>query len=97
MYITKRQLISTMDLIKRISFIIVVSTLLFACKTDPKPDPNPVVETPITKRKVPKFEVGNAYASIEKQVSFGPRYPGTPAHRELTSLDLRPPSGNVLF
>jgi glutaminyl-peptide cyclotransferase len=32
------------------------------------------------KIKAPKFEANNAYGHIEKQLSFGPRVPGTKAH-----------------
>jgi hypothetical protein len=72
-----------MDLIKKLGFIIVFSLFVFSCKTDSKATVEETVETPATRRKVPKFDANNAYASIEKQVEFGPRYPGTKAHREL--------------
>lgn len=72
-----------MDLLKKLCFIILASFFVISCKTDSKTSTNNTVEAPITKRKVPKFQADNAYASIEKQVSFGPRYPGTQAHRDL--------------
>jgi len=69
------------ELFKKLSFVILASVLVFSCKTDtPKEQPT---ATPVTKRKVPKFDVENAYSFVEKQVDFGPRYPGTEAHRDL--------------
>lgn len=43
-----------------------------------------VVSQPtITKRKVPGFNAEQAYANIEKQLSFGYRVPGTQAHSDV--------------
>lgn len=64
-------------------FIFVVSCFIFSCKSDSKPTVSPEEEVVTTRRKVPKFQADNAYALIEKQVAFGPRYPGTKAHRDL--------------
>jgi len=50
---------------------------IVACKNDP----NPVKPTP-TKLKVPTFVQDSAYTYIEKQLSFGPRVPGTEAARQ---------------
>ena len=54
---------------------------LVACKTDQKS------ETPVKPKKsvkksipVPKFNGDNAYAHIEKQLSFGPRVPNSEGH-----------------
>ncbi len=72
-----------MDLIKKLSLVLLASLFVFSCKTDSKPAKSKQEEVSVTKRKVPKFNTENTYASIEKQVSFGPRYPGTQAHRDL--------------
>jgi len=66
----------------KVLVLFVIVSMFTSCRTDNKPavDPTPVK---ITKRKVPKFNQDNAYTSIEKQVAFGHRYPGTPAHKEL--------------
>lgn len=48
-----------------------------ACKKAEKTEETAVVET--VSRQVPSFQADSAYAHIEKQVSFGPRVPGTPA------------------
>ena len=69
------------NLLRKLSFIFLVSLFIVSCKTDTVKDV--VEEAPVTKRRVPKFNVENAYASVEKQVAFGPRYPGTQAHRDL--------------
>ena len=69
---------------KRVCFVLLAVVLVVSCKTDSKPTTkDQTVTTPPSTRKVPKFNTDNAFASIEKQVSFGPRYPGTSAHREL--------------
>ena len=71
-----------MNLIKNICFVLFTCLLITACKEDTTS--TPVENTaPVTKRKVPKFIQDNAYAMVEKQVAFGPRYPGTEAHKEL--------------
>jgi len=57
--------------------------MVVSCKTDSTSTDTLKVEEPVTKRKVPKFIPDNAYASVEKQVAFGPRYPGTQAHKDL--------------
>lgn len=74
-----------MNSIKKIGFLVLVSVFILCCKTDPAPSNVEATETKITKRKVPKFNADSAYVSIEKQVALGPRYPGTPAHKELIS------------
>jgi glutaminyl-peptide cyclotransferase len=50
--------------------------VLGAC-TDPIPPPPPA---PSFKEVGPKFDSENAYNMVAKQVAFGPRVPGTPAH-----------------
>lgn len=58
---------------------------LASCGGD-KPQPNPKPDTtkqqpkPQTNANIPSFNADNAYVNIEKQVNFGPRVPGTPAH-----------------
>jgi len=59
-------------------FILAFGLFIFACKSDPKPPPPPPRANSI---KVPKFIQDSAYAYIEKQLSFGPRVPGTEAHK----------------
>ena len=52
-------------------------SLLFACKTEPKPVP----AKPLAQVRVPKFDSNLAYAHVEKQLSFGTRVPGSPTHK----------------
>lgn len=52
--------------------------LLQSCKNDPPPPPAP----PAKSVKIPKFVQDSAYSYIEKQLSFGPRVPGTEAHQQ---------------
>jgi len=64
--------------------VILVCFLITGCKSDPKKvitvDP---LKEEYTRRKVPKFDQESAYTYVAKQVDFGPRYPGSEAHREL--------------
>jgi len=59
-----------------------VLLMVTGCKSDPKPQSSTTVEK-TTRRKVPKFDQERAYANIQTQVDFGPRYPGTDAHKKL--------------
>lgn len=54
--------------------------LISACKSDPKPSAS---NDPVVKVNTPRFIADNAYANIEKQLSFGYRVPGTQAHKEM--------------
>lgn len=72
-----------MDYLKKIGIILLVTVFVIGCKSDPTPATAEKTETKVTKRRVPKFNPDSAYASIEKQVALGPRYPGTDAHKEL--------------
>lgn len=66
---------------KHLLFSILV-ILLTACKNDPVVTTNakdqPTASAPI---KVPVFAKDSAYQNIEQQVAFGPRVPGTDAHK----------------
>lgn len=70
---------------RKLSLILALG-LLFSCGDNKKsPEAPPVkdqlvVETP--KVDVPHFSADSAYAFIAKQVSFGPRIPGTEAHEK---------------
>ena len=62
---------------KNLLFIIFVILILGSCKQDA---PAPVVQKePVT---IPAFNGDNAYAHVEKQLSFGYRVPGTAAHKD---------------
>ena len=66
---------------KRTLFSLLIAVVFIAgCKQEPKQ--NQVAE-PVTKLKTPRFIADNAYANIEKQLSFGYRVPGTAAHKEM--------------
>lgn len=59
-------------------------TQLPACKSDA---PGPKVEAPLPKPALPPvmapaFNADSAYYSVKKQVDFGPRVPGSPAHKK---------------
>jgi hypothetical protein len=43
--------------------------------------PKKATDKPIGEVSVPKFQADSAFALLQKQVSFGPRIPNTPAHR----------------
>ena len=66
----------------RISFLVLVMAMMvYACGSSEKPvNTETETETPDEVLQVPIFNADSAYAFIEKQVSFGPRVPGTEAH-----------------
>ena len=66
----------------RISLFIALVAFVSSCKPDKATTTAPVEEK-VIRRKVPKFDQEKAYANVAKQVDFGPRYPGTKAHRDL--------------
>jgi len=70
------------ELIKMKELVLLMGLLLFvaSCKEDPRPV---TASEPTIKLKTPKFLPDNAYANIEKQLSFGYRVPGTAAHKEM--------------
>lgn len=57
--------------------ILAFSAFVMGACTDPTPPPPP---PPAFKEVGPKFDSENAYKMVAKQVAFGPRVPGTPAH-----------------
>lgn len=59
-----------------------VPVLLISCKTEPGNSDKGSTETPVKKVSVPAFSSDSAYRFIERQVTFGPRIPNTPAHRQ---------------
>lgn len=61
-----------------IAFSAVCLLSIFSCDTD-NPDPKPPTPKP-ERVEAPTFNKDNAYQFIEKQLSFGPRVPETPAH-----------------
>lgn len=67
----------------RISICLFFLASISACKSEPKKQA--VVETPVKQRLVPPFNVDNAYASVEKQLSFGHRYPGSEGQKKMIS------------
>lgn len=59
-------------------------TQLSACKSD---TPSPKIEAPPVRPAVPPvmapaFNADSAYYAVKKQVDFGPRVPGSPAHKK---------------
>ena len=57
-------------------FLIICFVLFASCKQDPK-------STVVAKKpnvRIPVFQQDSAYAHIEKQLSFGPRNPGSEGH-----------------
>ena len=55
-----------------------ISVLIYSCKNDNK---KPIEPPPSVRLKVPTINKDSAYAYVKAQVSFGPRVPGTPAHK----------------
>jgi hypothetical protein len=65
-------------------FLFAFIALLLSCKQEPvttaPADGKPTTVTPV---KVPVFSKDTAYAMVERQVAFGPRVPGTDAHKAM--------------
>lgn len=59
-------------------FFIGATGFFTGCKSDSGSE---IVETPVEKVPIPRFERDSAYAFIEKQVAFGPRALNTEAHQ----------------
>ena len=67
-------------MIKQVYIYLLLGILIFGgCTTDAPT--KPVTPPKTAKVTVPKFDRDYAYALIEKQLAFGPRVPGTPAHK----------------
>ena len=65
---------------KRLGIVFSVCFLVWACGNDNgAKSPAPIIKKEV---KVPQFSAEGAYGLIEKQMSFGPRVPGTPEHKE---------------
>lgn len=61
-------------------FILGMVFLVVACKNEPSKN-NSTTETPVQAVAVPSFNRDSAYAFVAKQVEFGPRVPGSDAHK----------------
>lgn len=70
-----------MKLGKIFSFALIVCFLTIQCKPDPKPAKNNGKDVTKVEVVAPDFSSDNAYNFIQKQVDFGPRVPGTEAHK----------------
>lgn len=68
-------MVQTGRLFKIVGMFLLFTFVLFSCKEENK-------SIPPAKLIVPIFNADSAYAHIEKQLSFGPRVPGTPAQVE---------------
>lgn len=63
-----------------ISFLFVLLFIHTGCKEDTSSDGTTNLKEPVS-LNVPRFNRDSAYTYIEQQVSFGPRVPGSDAHR----------------
>ena len=68
---------------KRIGFLLLILSLLQGCMKDsPKPAPDPPKENPKAESAAPPvFDGKRAYGYLLSQTNFGPRVPGSEAHR----------------
>ena len=64
----------------RISLIIVGAVFLTLAGCKQKPAEKPVVPASVAVVPTPAFSGDSAWSFVDKQVSFGPRVPGSPAH-----------------
>ena len=61
-------------------FYIFLFLIIAACNGGPKEEESQIKSEKEIQIQVPDFNADSAYAYIEKQLSFGPRVPNTPAH-----------------
>ena len=61
--------------------IAALAVALYSCKNEPQVTEEPKDVPAASAVKVPLFSKDSAYAQVAKQVSFGPRVPGTDAHK----------------
>lgn len=59
--------------------LFILFLFLFSCKYEKK-TAEPEIATPVPKLKIPSFNKDSAFIYLQKQVSFGPRVPGTESH-----------------
>ncbi len=64
--------------LRSILIVLIALVTVFGCKDEKKPQVIHVVKKQI---KLPPFSGQRAYEMVEKQLSFGPRVPNTPAHK----------------
>lgn len=62
-------------------FFLLITGFVTACKTEPEQTPADTTTAPSAPVHVPVFSKDSAYVFVEKQVSFGPRVPGSEEHK----------------
>jgi hypothetical protein len=74
---------SKLTYLRRIIGLLIILFTIASCKNDNGEEASNLGSKPISERvKVPKFNADSAYYFIEKQLSFGPRVPGTEASQK---------------
>ncbi len=66
----------------RVSIFIFIAIGFICCFTSCENEPSNDINAPAAFKKAPTFNEDNAFALIEKQLSFGPRVPGTNAQEQ---------------
>src|SRR5690606_29265755 len=75
-------IICKMKFFKSILLLIIFPFLFISCeKEEIHPPPKPLFEL-VKKDNIPVFNPDDAYAYIERQISFGPRNPGSTGHAQ---------------
>lgn len=65
---------------KNFPIILFVVLLVTSCNGVTKKQSNQQTTVPVARVKPPLFQADSAYAFVAKQLAFGPRVPGSPAH-----------------
>lgn len=62
--------------------LIILFVIGVSCNNENQSNQKPVISNPAPKIVIPDFDADSAWSFVNKQVSFGPRVPGTVAHAQ---------------
>lgn len=69
-------------ILQKVALVTLLAVALFSCEPDENGGEKPKQKDPVVHVPTPNFNADSAYVFVEKQVDFGPRVPGSDAHKE---------------